>query len=204
MEQKPVKVPHRVEYGTSMPYNGIFNYIQNQTGITDIGSYGYVRAASLDRSYDSNSVFRPLIAKDDKDTFFKTITTSIPLWYEIDLNRFACKIESYTYRTYTYDWFKEWYVYGSNDRINYHIIHHVTNYSRPSQEFYTGHFNVDRIGTFRYILFKPIGENFRPEKFLAIHRFELFGTLVKNKPMASCSSKCRPFNRLLVYCLLIY
>ena len=199
MELKPVEVPHHVEYSASKPYDGIFKYIQDQTGITDIGSYGYVHASSLDQSSISQSASYPLITKNDNNTYFKTITAAIPLWYEIDLNRFSCKIESYTYKTYHTDWFKEWYVYGSNDRINYQIIHHVTNYSMPSQQFYIGHFNVDRVGTFRYILLKPVGINFKSENFLAIHRFELFGTLVKRKSSPSCyNSRWKSSNRLLI------
>ena len=70
MEYKIVKTPHHVEYVESRPYDGIFKYIQNQTKIGDIGSGGYIRAASLDSISESKSLIFLLITQNEENTYF--------------------------------------------------------------------------------------------------------------------------------------
>lgn len=159
----------------SKPYNGVFYYFQTYTGITDIYASKYINASISKRN--SGDVQTPLIDKSEADTYCCTPSNDPSPWYEVDFmeNRFSLK--KYTYRAQTYDFFKEWYLYGYN-RIGepYKIVHHIQNHVNKNM---TNFFDSTNSGYYRYFRLVPIGKRFNDDTtLLSIHRLEFFGKFI--------------------------
>ena len=180
-------VPVTVVYNSSKPYNGIFKYYQEKTGTHNIVDANFIGATGPDNR-DNYPAF-PLITKDEANTYYRTVS-NVPLWFLIDFKKYFFILKSYTYRTYYVDFFKEWYMQGSNNGINFEDLHCETDYKLPSEKYHTENFKTKKIKPFRYFKIVPIGSTIGSNTFLAIHRLEFFGVLHSKASLKKLRMSC--------------
>ena len=167
-------------YHEDARYNGVFKYLQRVYKKENIYKSGKINITGSDSLHgsvaESKGIEWPLITKDDKDTFWKT-KLGDEKWYQIDFKNNLFVLKGYEYKAFHGDFFAEWYLNGSLDGVNYEIIHHITDFKEPDEDFLCKYFEIsETLKPYRYFKFIPVGKSVSLCNYLSIHRIEFYGT----------------------------
>ena len=141
-----------IEYNSSHPWQGILKYIRTHSGFNDPHSEGVVKVSSSSTS--TGSITTPITVDSDAYDHWGSSNTENQ-WYQVDFQQNRVAITSYTYRAWDGDFFSEWNIFGSDDGFHWEILHHQTQFQRPSGGHHTLHFTVNYTRVKRIVRFSP-------------------------------------------------
>ena len=163
-------------------WSGILQYIRTQSGFDDPHSNNILRVSNS--SYHNGNIINPITVDIDRNIYWCSKSEENS-WYQISFLDNRVFIESYTYRAHYLDFFSEWEVLGSNNGFSWEVIHHKTQFLRPTNGYHTLRFTVDQILTKKVVRIVPKGTRFAGNYHFCSYGFEFFGHFISSNDIAS-------------------
>ena len=196
----------------TQPFDGIFNYLQTQTGYQNLTETHIVKlttSSTLD-GYPESNIFN----KESNETvgFWASIGEEPNEWIQIDFIKNKIALTGYTISRYYWDFQKQFDVYGSDDGKKWSSIHRQKHLKQPdpSSQKLINIYHTKKPLFRRYIKFVQSGQRFNhgnnDNRFI-LHRIELFGILNVHKDLIHITPSISKFNinlwKLLFVCIFI-
>ena len=181
-------------------YNGIFQYIVNITNKVDPLESGIFNVTASLAPEKTKYLF--------KETTISEYYTSKGLnnYILIDFKENRVKITGYTFYAATWDFLKEWDVYGSNNNDTWIPLDHQTLASSPTSSGSMVYlvFNALNAVKCRFLKFVNTGTRVNGEDYYVLHRIELFGIFYSSKDQKiTCKQKLHNSSIISYYLLIL-
>ena len=177
----------KFRYNSNDPLNGAFTYLQKEFNKEDI----HEDIVKINASSTEKNLYNPIIRRDLASGTYWQSKNESRSWYEIDFLQNNFYLKSYLFRTYSWDFFEEWQVLGSNDGTNFDVVDDVTDFKEPTEE---RHHNI--LFKCKYPKMRRIfrivanGKRFYGDYKFIIHRLEFYGMFVSSPFVQENIKKC--------------
>ena len=175
-------------------FDGIFKYIAKIAKYKEIHSKRDIKlSVSSNWSAETKKMVYPLGYGNEDYSNYWTSDGIKDQWYQIDFRRMKVSIDSYDYKAYSYDFFSEWRLLGSNDEYTWKAIDISKTASYPAKDsFESKHIicNQNVKEAFSYIRLQVSGNRNRGDLYFAIYGLEFYGRVyLYNQVSARCIRK---------------
>ena len=171
-------------YNPSSPLNGALTYLQKYHKRIDINN-GIVRISSSS-IYSTYNISIPIVKRDLGEGAWCSNNTE-GSWYEIDFLNNNFYLEGYFIRAMSNNYFLQWKVFGSNDKINYDVVDEVSAYTQPAT--YNNYFSCKFPKLRKTFKIVANGKRFANDgSYFCMRRIELYGKFNKNPQNCSCKT----------------
>ena len=161
-------------------FNGIFKYLQNETGIEDISSRNIIDL-SMNGKEEENGLMSNILKKEStlKSGYWFNFDQeqTDPPYLQIDFIDNRITLTSWTLYNYWHDFSPNITIYGSNDNKRWDFIdtQGIRKQDLVINQFNTFSFNVMVFLRRRYIKIVQFENRFANDRAFVAHRFELYG-----------------------------